>query len=172
MKKQLFVMFASVSILLVILPIAAFAEADCFRGIKWGTDIATLKGMQYVKIENSFGGIKIYSRNDDELRIGGADLESIEYYFWQDKLCGVMVKFRGYSNFLSFKDATFEKFGAGHKTNQFMEDYSWLGEITNIILKYEEITEQGHLFMLSKEITEQQKKYSLEKAKRGAETGF
>lgn len=83
-----------------------------------------------------------------------------------------MIKFKGYSNYSSLKDATFEKFGAGYKTNRFMEDYIWPGEITGIMLEYKKVLEEGYLYMFSLEINKQQKSYQAEKAKKGAETDF
>ena len=36
------------------------SEPDGFRGIKWGTDISTLKDMEYLGIDPSYGGSKVY----------------------------------------------------------------------------------------------------------------
>jgi hypothetical protein len=147
--------------------------AGGFRGLKWGTEFSTVKdSMIYLKTDPSHGGIKKYSKKDDDLKIAGATLESIEYGFWQDKLCSVDIKFKGYVNFTSLKDATFEKFGAGQKPNRFMEQYIWTGEITGMILEYKEILNKGYLLMFSNEINEQQKRADAEKAKKGANTGF
>lgn len=155
------------------LPFNAFAEADGFRGLKWGTEFLTVKdSMKYIRTDPSYGGIKIYSRNDDELKIGGAILESIEYGFWQDKFDSVTIKFKGYLNFSSLRDATFEKFGTGYKPNRFMEMYLWYGEITEMMLNYKEVLGEGILYMSSKEIKKQEENYDAEKAKKGAETGF
>lgn len=41
-----------------------------------------------------------------------------------------------------------------------------------MMLKYNEITKEGFLWMGSLEIQKQQKRYDEEKAKKGAETGF
>lgn len=151
----------------------AFAEADGFRGIKWGTEYSNVKdSMKYVRTDPSYGGIKIYLNKDDDLKIGGADLESIEYGFWHDKFCSVLIKFKGYTNFSSIKDATFEKFGAGYQDNRFIEDYMWFGEVTAISLEYKKVLKEGYLYMSSLEINKQCKSYQAEKAKEGADTGF
>jgi len=151
----------------------AFAEADGFRGIKWGTEFSTVKdSMTYLRTDPVYGGIKIYSRKDDDLHIGGATLESIGYGFWQDKFCSVDIQFKGYTNFSSLKDALFEKFGAGSKPNRSLEEYFWHGVITGISLIYKEVSREGYLFMFSNEINKQQENFKSEKAKEGAETGF
>lgn len=151
----------------------AFAEGDGFRGLKWGTEFSTVKGdMNYVRTDPSYGGVKIYAKEDDELRIGGASLQSIEYGFWQDRLSSVMIRFKGYSNFSSLKDATFQKFGPGYKANRFMEDYIWDEEVAGMSLKYKEVLNKGYLYMFSIEINKEEKRFQAEKAKKGAETGF
>lgn len=73
----------------------------------------------------AMAGQRYIQKKGDELKIGGATLESIEYGFWQGKLSDVIIKFKGYANFSALKDATFEKFGSGYKPNQFMESYWW-----------------------------------------------
>lgn len=163
-------MFVAVSVITVVLPLTAFAEADGFRGIKWGTKLSTLKNMQL--LADNRKGQKVYSRKDDQLIIGGADLESIDYHFWQDKFCSVFVMCEGYLNFRFLKDSTFEKFGAGSQTNPFMEDYMWYGETTGMVLKYNEISQKGSLSMFSREILAIRDNYEKEEAKKGAKKDF
>lgn len=81
MAKRIVMIFITLVAVTAVLPLNAFAEADGFRGIKWGIDISSLKDMKYVRTDPSYGGIKIYLRKNDDLKIGGAKLESIEYSF-------------------------------------------------------------------------------------------
>ena len=148
------------------------SEPDGFRGIKWGTDIETLKGMKYLKTDPSFGGTKLYTRKNEDLHLGGAKLKNIGYDFWRGKFCSVQVITQGSTNWYGLKEAVFEKFGRGYQDNEYIEDYVWVGDITLMSLKYNEISEKGMLFMHSKEIYKQQKAYKKEKAKEGAERGF
>jgi hypothetical protein len=67
MKSRL-LFFCAMVIILVTVPIVAFADADGFRGIKWGTDISTLTDMRFVGTDPRYGGIKMYSRKNDELK--------------------------------------------------------------------------------------------------------
>ena len=59
------------------------SEPDGFRGIKWGTDISTLKDMEYLFTDPSYGGIEVYRKKNDNLRIGGVRLKTIIYGFWE-----------------------------------------------------------------------------------------
>ena len=148
------------------------SEPDGFRGIKWGTDISTLKDMEYLGIDPSYGGMKKYTRKNEDLHLGGAKLEIIGYGFWRGKFCGVQILTKGSTNWRGLRDAVFEKFGRGYQSNEYIEYYIWGGDITGMSLKYNEISKEGKLFMSSKEINRQQKAYKKQKAKEGAEKGF
>lgn len=148
------------------------SEPDGFRDIKWGTDLSSLSGMQYLRTEQSYGGVKIYLRDGDELTIGRANLNKIEYNFWKEKLCGVFIFTEGFTNFDGLKAAVFEKFGKGSQSNRFMERFAWFGAQTDMILKYSEISKKGELFMISKKINEQMEAEDKQRAKEGAKKGF
>lgn len=172
-----------VTFLFVLLPIRLFAfqnDPDGFRGIKWETNISTLKDMIYVKTEAyssapSAGEIKGYARKNDELKLGGAKLDSILYCFWQGRFCNVLISFTGSTNFYGIKDACEIKFGKFHFLAKHW--YGWGGgegeNSTSIIaLDFSEISNQGTLLIQSKSIREEQNRYDYQKAKEGAEKGF
>lgn len=171
--------FIKCCILLFILlvPLSSFGydnEPDGFRGIKWGTDISELKDMNTYggKLSNDAQLYALYTRQNDELQIGEAKLERIEYRFWDNKLSSVMIITKGYANWTALRDTAFTKFGKGYQSNQFIKDYHWNGDITYLSLKYNEIEEKGTLFLLSTKLAEQERIYKQRKAKEGAEKGF
>ncbi|MBA7543504.1 hypothetical protein ES705_35835 [subsurface metagenome] len=139
------------------------SEPDGFRGNKWGTDIKTLKGMEYIGTDPSYGGIKKYTKKNEDLRIGGAELGRIEYCFWRGKFCNISIIIKGSTNWTGLRDAVFEKFGEGYKSNEFVENYFWNGGITSMLLKYNEFSKEGKLFMGSEKINKQQKTYEKQK---------
>ena len=55
------------------------SEPDGFRGIKWGTEISTLKDMVFVMAIDK--DVKRYERKRDELKMGKAKLDYIQYEF-------------------------------------------------------------------------------------------
>ena len=148
------------------------SEPDGFRSIKWGADISSLEGMEYFRTDPGYGGIKIYTKEKDNLQIGSANLIRIEYLFWRGKFCSVWVYTKGSTNWYGLKEAVFEKFGKGYQKNQFIEAYTWFGKITWMRLEYSEFSKEGKLRMVSREIIKQQEAYKKQKAKEGAETGF
>ena len=59
-------------------------EPEGFRGIKWGTDISTLKDMRCTEE-------KYYVREGDKLQIGKVKLKKIEYSFQEGRFWKVMI---------------------------------------------------------------------------------
>ncbi|MBT9144615.1 MAG: hypothetical protein DDT42_00457 [candidate division WS2 bacterium] len=172
MIKTRFAFLCTIVLTFLVIPLYAFTDADGFRSINWGTDISTLSDMRFIRTDPSYGGIKMYSRKNDELKIGGAILESIKYGFWRDKFSSVWIEIKGFTNFSALRNATVERFGPGDKSNSFIERYFWLGEKTGMILKYCKVFKEGFLFMSLKEIKEQQRQYEKDIAEKGAEKGF
>ena len=135
------------------------SEPSGFRGIKWETDISALSGMEYLETNpNYVGGLKIYTKKGDDLRIGGAELVKIKYGFWRGKFYGVTVYTKGYENWLGLKNATFEQFGkSSYGVDTFEETYCWFGDIAAIIMGYDEIDKEGKLSIFSAEMNKEAK---------------
>ncbi|MBA7519295.1 hypothetical protein ES705_11373 [subsurface metagenome] len=154
------------------------SEPSGFRGIKWGTDIKTLKDMKYSRTDPDCGGIKVYTRKDDDLHIGAAKLERIEYHFWRGKFCSLWIIMKGQVNYHALRDVCLEKFGkvdykffdSGGDKCSFI--YFWFDKITFMFLEYWEPSEKARLRMGSEKISGQQRAYDKQKAKEGAERGF
>ena len=146
-------------------------EQSGFRGMNWGVAVPEAWG-EKVAIDESYGGIDIYHAPDEDLTLGCATLESVEYSFWQGKLCNVTVNFEGFKDFSCIHDAVKEKFGVGFRPNQFMERYFWSGKVTNILLDYNKASEKGQLHFTSKLIMNQQEAWAKAQAKKGAQSGF
>ena len=147
-------------------------EPDGFRGIKWGTSIDDLAGMEYYRTDSSYGGTQVYTKKNEDLKIGAANLKLVEYSFWQGKFCSGRIYTVGSTNWYGLKEATFEKFGAGYQDNKYIKTFDWFGTRTMMMLEYSEITEQGTLFLFSPVINEQQEAWKKRKAREGAEGGF
>jgi hypothetical protein len=115
------------------------SEPDGFRGIKWGTDISTLKDMTFVtEIDKD---AKRYERKRDELKLGKAKLDSIQYEFRKGRFYLVEIEFQGVEDFNRIKEAMFETYGKGRsmmeKSEGLSESYFWEGEKTDIIIIFD-----------------------------------
>lgn len=146
-------------------------DAEGFRGIEWGTDIHELKDVQPVG-GKSQSGEQLFVRNNENMTLGGAQLFSVTYFFWQDKFFTAEVETKGEENYAALKDAAFAKFGPGIQTNRFTKDYIWKPSVTLKMLNFNEINKKGILWMGSKEIIDQQRADKAKKAKEGAASGF
>jgi len=133
------------------------SELHGFRGIKWGTDIKTLYDMRY---NGGDGEIRIYGRANDIMSIDGVELEKIPLYkFWKGKFYEVVIMTAGYANWVSLKESVFGHFGEGHQEDKSIEEYLWLGKISEASLEYDEATEKGIFVITSTEINKQEESY-------------
>lgn len=149
-----------------------FRKMSGFRDLVWGTNINTVADLIFQYTDPSYGGIDIYSRIGDELKIGTSKLDFIVYGFWQGKLYSVTIQTSGYMNFIGLKDACIEKFGNPYKPNIYIEEYVWSGDITDGYLGYNEFSEKAVFRMSSYEIVTVMNNYKLQRAKEGAMEDF
>jgi hypothetical protein len=113
----------------------AGSEPDGFRGIKWGTDISTLKDMVFAMATDK--DVKRYERKGDELKIGKAKLDYIQYEFRKGRFYLVEMWFQGIENFNHVKETMFETYGKGRIMPEKTESYFWEGEKTEMIMIFD-----------------------------------
>ena len=167
----------SITTFLMVILVGSYAysstEPDGFRGLKWGTEFSPSLGMLWLRDDSSYGGIKVYRKAGEELKIGGADIKSIEYGFWNGKLCNVSVHVERYVNWEALKAACSEKFGHMYQDNQFVEMYTWPTWITSGgIMQYNQISKEGILYLSDASADAEMTKFEQNKAKQGAEKDF
>ena len=144
-----------------------------FRGLAWGNSIDVLEGFEYLHTDPSYGGIRVYQRNSDKMKIGAAKLKDIRYGFWRKKLVFVNIIFKGYTNFSGVKDAAIKKFGTPYQDNQFIERYTWFKiPRSSVMLEYSDISKRGTMRFNSKKYSEIMQTDAAKKAQKGAEDDF
>jgi len=153
------------------------SEPDGFRGIKWGTKLLAafpnLKKIKRVKSSSeSYPFLESYLKDEEDLKLGRANLETIEYGFWDEKFQGVGIVAKDPEDWYGLKEATFEKFGKGFQPSKHGEEYEWRGKKTRAILVRKEETKLGELFIGSEESLKELETYIKQKAKEGARKGF
>ena len=139
---------------MLILLLAAFASADegyvvdndfeplDFRGIKWLENLDDIRGMKVLYREDD-GSETICSRKGDDLRLGGAELSSIEYIFLDGKLSAVSVVAEGEQNQEALLDEAKSMFG--RETVNAGDDFMW--RFKDVMVMYsKELEEQSVLF--------------------------
>jgi len=138
-------------------PFKANSEPDGFGGIKWGTEFSEVKSdmAESRSIANpTEPDVKIkiyYTRKGDNLKMGEAQLDKIEYGFWKGKFAEGYIASTGPENFNHLKKFLFEKYGTVDKSAQGL--YSWNGPVTRIALRYDEPTKTSLLTISSTTIT-------------------
>jgi len=136
------------------------SEPDGFAGIKWGTEFSEVKS-NMVESRNVINPtepdvkIKIYyTLRGDNLKMGEAQLDKIEYGFWKGKFAEVQITATGPESFNYLKKVLFEKYGTVDKPIQGL--YPWNGSVTRMALRYDEPTKTSSLTISSTKITFQE----------------
>lgn len=108
------IIFWTIVMLLSVLSTADAEEVNGFRGIGWGADISSFKGEEFVKVP-AFKGIapetESYQRKNDELKLAGSEVDSINYNFRRGKLVSVNIDFKGISAYEMLLAFCRERFG-------------------------------------------------------------
>ncbi len=154
------------AVLVLALSVGAFAfqnEPEGFRDLKWGDppteDMRQRSGPGLSLSSDS----RVYRRSQgDNLQIGGAQLESIEYRFYKGQFLGVFIATK-IDNAESLKDVLELKFGLGKKYDDFVSvlnnnitKYRWIGDKATINLVTDRKYEDAELEIYSTEIKQQQ----------------
>lgn len=128
-----------------------------FRDLRWGEKISSVEGLKKINKEPGLDGVIEYFRPDDELKIGKAELKSIVYSFWHDKLYTVTIWTQGHFNYFALRKEVFKQFGKGRKSDNHRERYIWSEGQTDRMLEYIKSGEFGLLWIRSKVLDRQLK---------------
>ncbi len=145
------------------------SEPDGFGGIKWGTEFSEVK-TDMVEVRSLSDPAKpdekitiYYIKKGDNLKMGEAQLDKIEYVFWRGKFAEVRITATGPETFNHLKKSLFEKYGTVDKP--FQGAYSWDGSVTRIALRYDNPTKTSLLTIASTKIASQEVKEIFDKDK-------
>jgi len=156
-------------ILCAILFSACATAPGGFRNMVWGSDISSYSDLVYDSTDPSHGGIKFYTKKNEDLQIGSATAEKIVYGFWREKLFSVGVFVVGSINWEGLKSAAFEKFGS--QPDPYLDSFYWSYGKTTITLDHTK-NDKGVGWLRSREMVKQQEAYERRKAKEGATKGL
>jgi hypothetical protein len=136
------------------------SEPDGFAGIKWGTEFSQVNSDMVESrsvINPTEPDVKIkiyYTKKGDNLKMGEAPIDKIDYGFFRGKFAEVQITATGPENFNHLKKVLFEKYGTVDKPVQGL--YPWNGSVTRIALRYDEATKTSSLTISSTKITFQE----------------
>ena len=126
-----------------------------FRGISWGAEIGTLSGFKLIRHEARFGGLNVYSREGDKLEAWSAPVGVIEYFFLKGKFFRGNILTAGIGEYRKLRQAVFAEFGVGELNPQIgsgVNQFTWSGKISSMILQIETATTSGSLLVSSREM--------------------
>ena len=138
-------------------PFKPNSEPDGFGGIKWVTEFSEAKSgmVESRSIANpTEPDVKIkiyYTKKGDNLRMGEAQLDKMEYGFFRGKFAEAQMTATGPENFNHLKKFLFEKYGTVDKSTQGL--YAWNGPVTRIALRYDESAKASLLTINSTTLT-------------------
>ena len=141
-KKMFLVLTASISVMLAVCAFAYQNEPYDFRGIKWGAKIDKLSGM-VLTVDG--GDLKAYTKKSEEMVMGDAELNSIQYVFYKDQFYCVRIEFAGPSNFNRIRDQFLHMYGKPEGRQYYDRHYYWGGGTASVTLDYDESTETGEV---------------------------
>lgn len=151
--------YATINFVIILMLVPSFAKAyggnfnepDNFRGIKWGTSENNLNGFILYQEHRDQ---TVYTRKNDSMKMGGANVGKILYIFTQGAFTGVMIKFQNSNNAIELRKLLFEMYGPilsdlSEKT-KYSEQYHWIGETVSIIFTYDKGSEEGDIVFIYK----------------------
>lgn len=149
------------------------SEPDGFRGLKWGTDIATLDPLHTMEVIAIVGPFTYYKKIKEDLHLVNVKLNDVVYEFWNGKFSGVIITVKGEREFQILKDYCFARFGQGQRSKVLQQmdvpDYYYNGVKTRMYLKYSDLDHEGELSSYSIAMLSQQQRadtyYYRERAK-------
>jgi hypothetical protein len=160
--------------MLVLAKSALCSGVNGFRGVPWCENIEK-KSSEFVFVNNDPELIdgKIYIRKNDERRIGGAELERIEYVFIDNKFHSVRIFVSSVENFEELRLAATEKFGPKFSVDQDKNSISWPDDGNTIVsLYYFPSRETGTFEIISSVMVGTERKKSQQRASDGAKNDF
>jgi hypothetical protein len=132
-------------------------------GIKFGTTFSDFKEMA---LDQDHGKLKLYTKTNEDLKLGLAKLDTIVYHFFDDKFYGVSIHTNDPANTQTLFAIAGTGFGQGAKLDQ--QNTIWQGEKAWAQLSQNPGTAEGTLFIgdceLSRQLGEYEQRAALEAA--------
>jgi hypothetical protein len=123
-----------------------------FRGMKWGANRTDFAGLALM---NDDPIIHRYTRRNDQLQLGGVELESIIYNFYKGRFMGVSIEARGAGEWNRLKVMMFDKFGPAPNISakKSAEQYEWRAARSTTHLQYFKNSRRVKLWIVSAEFS-------------------
>ncbi len=120
-----------------------------FGGIPWASNIRDLPEMKLLAEDGHFG---FYTRENEAEKFEGVDIDKIVYGFYKGRFYNAVVYYRSPGSFSALKES-FEKLnGSPYQPDPAQKKYFWSGNVTTLLLTYDDAANQGRVSYLFQEI--------------------
>jgi len=113
---------------------AGLAKLDAVKGyggLEFGSDFAKAKDL--LVIEQDRGPLKLYKKKKEKLLIGTALMETILYYYYEDKLYGIAFHTDDGQDSLALKSILHSAFGPGEDSVDDGPSTIWIGKKVGLL---------------------------------------
>jgi len=124
-------------------------EMDGFSEYKWGTPVEEIGDALIPEGSDERRNIEWFTKKDDSLNIGGADLQSITYVFDAGRFVAVSIIAQGLSNYRALRKELEERLGKSQPINE--GTFSWKLTHTTILFSYNKQSDLAMLVIRGKE---------------------
>jgi hypothetical protein len=129
--------------------VASLDEDNGFRGVKFGAQISDFKNLKLIED----GAWNFFSRENDSLKLGAAELMVVSYGFYKDELGAVILKTTG-PNCAPMLKALKESYGSPRQPNEHVQSYFWGGRRVYLSFDRNDITDKCYATFISMPVHE------------------
>jgi len=133
-------------------PKALVLRQDGFDDLTWGIRRSAVQGLEKRSTDSGLDDVVEYTRPADVLKLGDAALISVVYAFWRDHLYTATLWVQGPANYHAMRTAVLNCFGKGAQIAGAGEKYLWSQDLTDALLKYDNDSRCGMLWLRSRQM--------------------
>lgn len=121
-----------------------------FKELKFEMNEADFtKSVKNINTNTKEEGLVRYKITDERYaKVGSCELSEVYATFFNKQLLSIVIKTKG-TNSGCMLDVLTSQFGDGFKSNQFMENYAWLGDKAVIMYDKNELDDDADIYMSS-----------------------
>lgn len=142
-------------------------EAEGFRGMKFGTAFGEFSGMD---LAADRGKLKLYTKKDDDEKLGPVALSEIVYYFFDGKLLGVALHTSDGQDSSALLRILQAAYGPGVQPDQEEETFLWTGKNVSARFTINESTGEAESLITGNALAEACDSYENDLIKQAAES--
>jgi hypothetical protein len=119
-----------------------------YEGLKWKAPPEEIPGLELVQDK---GELKVYKMPGPPPPIAGMAVESLWYRFYKGRFESVEVRYTGKETHEKIRAWALERFGPLPKGEfRFMQEFTWVGPETTVLLQFDLAKKRGTLFVTSR----------------------